>query len=551
MINKSITHCFNWRYVCLMTLICNFSINTYCQIRNSHPLDSLVNRWDQTIPGNFSGQSNVVFDSIEIVHFFDKFPDIITYKEQIKSFYKKRNYAYAWFDDNKLIEQAGNLSNRLMNLQNEGIYKPIFYQKALDSLFYGVNSKLKQKRSDITLELMLTSQYFIFSKLVWEGMNTAVSKSAKWYLPRKKVAYDEYLDSVLKASDKQSSLNEPVYRQYELLKKYLKKYRALNLEEKWEPIPTAKQLLKPGDSSFVIAKIKRRLYKLEDFQGDTSNYKYDSKLTTAIKSFQDRHGLKNNGMLDKETYAELNVPLKNRIKQILVNMERSRWLPVSLTMDYLAVNIPEFRLHVYHADSLLWSCNVVVGQAIHQTTLFYGEIKYIVFSPYWNVPSSIVLNEIMPGIKKDPNYIGKHDMEVIGNQNGLPIVRQKPGPTNSLGLVKFMFPNNYNIYLHDTPSKSLFGKTSRAFSHGCIRIVEPVKLANFLLKNSPEWDAVKIDKAMHTGKEDYVTLNSPVPVFIAYFTAFTDRNNHLNFRKDIYNLDGHLAAMLMSGQGAY
>ncbi|RYY18607.1 MAG: murein L,D-transpeptidase, partial [Sphingobacteriaceae bacterium] len=228
-----------------------------------------------------------------------------------------------------------------------------------------------------------------------------------------------------------------------------------------------------------------------------------------------------------------------------------RWLPVSIKNDYLAVNIPEFRLHVYHSDSLLWSCKVVVGQTVHQTTVFYGDVKYLVFSPYWNIPPSIVTNEVLPGMKRDPNYLAKHNMEQTGFAGKLPVIRQKPGPKNSLGLVKFLFPNSYNIYLHDTPSKSLFGESSRAFSHGCIRVGEPAKLAAFLLKDRPEWTPDKITKAMHQGKEQYVTLKQTVPVFIAYFTAFTDRNKRLNFRKDIYKLDEHLSSMILSGKGEY
>jgi murein L,D-transpeptidase YcbB/YkuD len=358
------------------------------------------------------------------------------------------------------------------------------------------------------------------------------------------------LDSLLKTSSGQFSNDEPVYRQYELLRNFLKTYRDLDTRDRWLPISNTKRL-KRGDTSPVISQLKTRLFKLLDFRGDTLNTRYDDTLVSSLKQFQDRHGLTVNGLLNSETLMALNVPLKTRIKQILVNMERSRWLPVSLNTDYLAINIPEFKLHVYHADSLLWSCSVVVGQAVHQTTLFYGEIKYVVFSPFWNVPQSIVRNEIIPGKKKDAEYIARRNMEITGYQGGLPVVRQLPGPENSLGLVKFLFPNSYNIYLHDTPAKSLFGESSRAFSHGCIRIVEPAKLSNFLLKNRKEWDADKINKAMHSGKEQFVTLIDKVPVFIAYFTAFTDRSNRLNFRKDIYNLDGHLAAMILSGNGIY
>ena len=337
---------------------------------------------------------------------------------------------------------------------------------------------------------------------------------------------------------------------YELLRSFLRKFKALDETDPWLPVDN-KVPLKAGDTTAAVTQIKTKLFKLEDFRGDTLNHTYNAELIAAVRQFQNRNGLPATGLADKATINALNVPLKSRIKQILVNMERSRWLPVWLNGDYLAVNIPEFQLHVYHADSLLWSCKVVVGQSVHQTTVFYGEVKYVVFSPYWNVPQSIVLKEIIPGLRNDTDYLSRHDMEITGYHGKLPVVRQKPGPKNSLGLVKFLFPNSYDIYLHDTPMKSLFGENARAFSHGCIRVVEPVKLATFLLKNNSEWNPAKMDAAMHSGKERYVTLKQKVPVFIAYFTAFIDRNGLLNFRKDIYNLDDHLASMILSGSGEY
>jgi len=534
----------------LILLLSGISLSSCSQqpVKKTIPTDPVAKDWNQTIPGSFSGQSKTVFDSTQLTSFIRHYPEFKSYADEITSFYRKRNYAYAWFDKGLLIEQAGNLSNRISNLKSEGVYKVLPYQNVLDSLIYSINTDKKQ--SNIALELMLTSQYFVFSKLAWQGMNNAVSKSVNWFVPRKKVDYNQYLDSLLKTPAKLTA-DEPVYRQYELLKNYLRKYRKLDSLEKWQPIILENKSFKPGDSSATIALIKKRLYQLEDYHGDASNRLFNSELTTAVKHFQQRHGLAITGLLNNATLTELNVPLKSRIKQILVNMERSRWLPVSLKDDYLAVNIPEFKLHVYHADSLLWSCDVVVGQTVHQTTIFYGEVKYVVFSPYWNIPPGILRNEIIPGMKKNSNYIAAHNMEITGYNNGLPIVRQKPGPENSLGLVKFLFPNSYNIYLHDTPSKSLFGESSRAFSHGCIRIKEPVKLAGFLLQKNSNWNADKIRRAMHSGKEQYVNLKDKVPVFIAYFTAFTDRNNTLNFRKDIYNRDGQLASMIISGKGEY
>jgi len=511
----------------------------------------MAKEWTKTIPGNFSNQTELVFDSAQIVTFLQKHPELAPYEQDLRNFYRKRKFAYAWYEKGVLIEQAGNLNDRLMNLQNEGIYKGIPYQKDLDSLIFDSHAKTKIKKPDVGTELMLTAQYFAFSKVAFRGMSDSVSRAVNWFLPRKKIAYDDYLDTLLKKPSRDAStINEPVYRQYDLLKNFLAKYRTLEAHESWEPIKISKKL-KPGDSSAVISKIKTRLYKLEDFKGDTLSNSFDDELKTAITQFQQRHGLTADGLPGPGTVSEMNVPLKSRIKQIIVNMERCRWLPVSLNSEYLAVNIPEFKLHVYRGDSLLWSCNVVVGQKVHQTVIFYGEMQYVVFSPYWNVPESIVRNEVIPAIKSNRNYLSEHNMVITGKENGLPAIKQKPGPSNSLGLVKFLFPNSYSIYLHDTPSRSLFGESSRAFSHGCIRVGEPAKLASFLLKYDSTWTASRINKAMHLGKEQQVTLKQKMPVFIAYFTAFTDRNNLLNFRKDIYDRDDQLASMIMSGTGQY
>jgi murein L,D-transpeptidase YcbB/YkuD len=495
---------------------------------------------DRTIPGNFSSQSKNVFDSVQIDFFFKRHPTFQPYASEIIRFYSSRKYAYAWFEHGALIEQAGNLANRMLNLASEGITTPAPYAKELDSLVY---SRTKEK-PDTETELMLTAQYFVFARLAWQGLDPAVSQSARWYVPRKKVDYATYLDSLLKAP----SAPEPVYRQYELLRAFLRKYRTLDERHHWDPLVLPAKTPKPGDSIAIVSRIKARLYQLGDLKGDTTSAAFNVELQKALRQFQARHGLDTAGLLTKETMAALNTPLTSRIEQILVNMERSRWLPVRQEGNYLAVNIPEFRLHVYHTDSLLWSCKVVVGQTVHQTSVFYGEVKYVVFNPYWDVPVSIVRKEILPDIKKHPDYLAMHHMRIYGYADGLPVIRQLPGPDNALGRVKFLFPNNYHIYQHDTPSKSLFGETTRAFSHGCIRVEQPARLAAFLLNGQQGWNEDKIDRAMQSGVERYVTLTRNVPVFIGYFTAFTDRNGLLNFRKDIYNLDEQLATMLMSGK---
>jgi murein L,D-transpeptidase YcbB/YkuD len=245
---------------------------------------------------------------------------------------------------------------------------------------------------------------------------------------------------------------------------------------------------------------------------------------------------------------DLNVPVSERIEQIVVNMERSRWLPQQFTSkpSYILVNIPEYKLHVIENSKEVWNCNVVVGDTGNKTVVFTGMMNHLVFSPNWNVPESIVRDEIIPSMEKDSEYLIKQDLEITGERNGLPVVRQKPGAENSLGLVKFMFPNTHNIYLHDSPAKELFNRNTRAFSHGCVRVSEPDRLASYVLRDMPGWDEQRIDEAMNSGEEKYVTLKTKVPVFIVYFTAWVDNAGVLNFRKDIYQNDARLARMILN-----
>jgi murein L,D-transpeptidase YcbB/YkuD len=264
-----------------------------------------------------------------------------------------------------------------------------------------------------------------------------------------------------------------------------------------------------------------------------------------IKSVQKSFGLRQDGVITAALLRQLNIPVKVRITQLLLNMERMRWVPEQPGGDFIIVNIPEFRLHVFEGEKKQFSINIVVGKEAHSTVIFTGSLKYVVFSPYLNVPPSIVRNEIAPAIKRNRNYLSKNSMEQTGYSEGLPVIRQKPGGANALGKVKFIFPNSYNIYFHDTPAKSLFSEDARAFSHGCIRLAEPQKLAAYLLRNQPKWAEQNIKTAMSAPKENWVTLKESLPVFITYFTAWVDSEGLLNFRDDIYGHDKRLATQLL------
>ncbi|MDF2189372.1 L,D-transpeptidase family protein [Paraflavitalea sp. CAU 1676] len=499
---------------------------------------------DPSIPGNFSTQRSLHFDSSHIHQFLKEYPQFNDFAGDIRQFYSNRQFAYAWFDSLGIIEQAGNLLNRVSNIGDEGVTKKVLYLGAFDTLVTDEQLKTSDRNTppsvDANAELMLTAQYFYYAKHVWQGLSEKETKALDWFLPRKKIEQDELLDSLLRSPTDSFLADEPLYYQYYKLKDQLKDYRTIASNGGWPTIKADKKKYQLGDTGVAIRQIRQYLFVAGDLPTDNGSSRFDSSLAQGMKSFQRRLGMKEDAVAGPAVLKEMNVPVRQRIEQIMINMERCRWVPAKPAGEYLAINIPDYKLRLYNKDSVLWSMNVVVGQAIHKTVIFYGEMKYVVFSPYWNIPPGILKNEVLPGIRRDPNYLTRHRMEKVGNT-----YRQKPGPGNSLGQVKFLFPNSYNIYLHDTPSKSLFGRESRAFSHGCIRLAEPKKLAEYLLRNDPSWTSARITQAMNAGKEQYVTLQQPMPVYIGYFTAFVTSDGKLNFRQDVYNRDGRLAKTMM------
>lgn len=243
--------------------------------------------------------------------------------------------------------------------------------------------------------------------------------------------------------------------------------------------------------------------------------------------------------------------LNGVVEKLLINLERMRWMPEPQSGHYILVNIPEFMLHVRNGSEKVFDMDVVVGKEANNTILFSSRLNHVVFSPYWNLPRSIVKNEVLPAMEKNSNYLSENNMEVTGEQNGLPVIRQLPGPKNSLGQVKFLFPNVFNIYFHDTPHKALFKKEKRALSHGCIRLSEPKKMAEYLLKDNDEWTDDKIDQAMNSGTEKWVKVKDPVPVLITYYTAWVDENDSLRVAEDIYGHDKKMAEKLFKSTYFY
>ncbi len=494
--------------------------------------------------------NNLFLDSVQLEKFLNEHAEFKIYEQQYLDFYKQRNYEYAWFDSNGLAEQSDNfinlLNNTIAQLEDSSLYNATLYHD-YERLSDDVKHQQQQAVVEQT-ELLFTGQFFAYAAKVYKGSDIDATELG-WFIPRKKVDLTALLDSSLKSKATTTDKYAPLNTQYKKLQENLAKYFELDKQTAgvWDSIPApAKLLLKKGDSSLIITQIKKRLILLGDIATTDTTAKFDSTLMIAAKRFQRRMGLSIDGVIGAKMILELNVPVKQRIQQLLVNMERVRWMPAEKDTNYIMVNIPEYKMHVYDSGRLMFDMNVIVGKATNSTVIFNGNLKYIVFSPYWNVPPSIVQKEIVPSMKKDKNYLQKNNMETTGTSNGLPVVRQKPGANNSLGLVKFLFPNNYDIYLHDTPNHELFNVSSRSFSHGCIRIAEPKKFAQYLLRSdtATTWKSNVIDSSMHLQKERWVTLQKTIPVFIVYFTAWVDKNGLLNFRKDIYGHDEKMSEKL-------
>ena len=500
------------------------------------PKSDSLPRADLSVQGAFSEQYAMRLDSSNIPKILTAFPLLGKYASGVRQFYNYRNYRYAWYDAKGIVEQANNIYTHVSDLENEGILEKPPYLKMLDSL---INDPMAKEKPDSVLEILLTAEYLFYADKVWNGIPETESSKLKWFIPRKKLNLPYLTDSLITDTSAPLFSDNYSFRQYNLLKEALKKYRQLEKSVSWTPINN-KIKLKLNDQSPDVAALRKRLFELEDLQSDSGSELFDDSLQQAVKSFQYRYGMKQDGVVGPAFLNYINKPVQESISKIIINMERARWVPLDLKSNYLIINIPAFSLYAFDRDSIRFVMNVVVGKDVHKTVLFSGDIKYIVFSPYWDVPASILKNEILPGIQRDPNYLKRNNMEWVGNR-----VRQKPGPKNSLGLVKFLFPNSYNIYLHDTPAKNLFELPTRAFSHGCIRLGEPKKLADYLLRNDPNWTPDKIDAAMHAGVEKYVVLKDPVPVYIGYFTAFVDNTGRINFRDDVYKRDDALEKTMM------
>ncbi|MEZ5035373.1 MAG: L,D-transpeptidase family protein [Chitinophagaceae bacterium] len=453
----------------------------------------------------------------------------------IRSFYNARNYHYAWFSSDGLTEQARFFWNQYDYAVNH-LNDSTMVNKNFSNLAkkYLNREKMTANAKDSLIreaEFGFTEYFLRYINLTYEK-GYVKRKEQEKFVPIKKIDPILMADSLITKKHNDDKYYEQVNDMYASLKNKLPLYLKITRAGGWPKIPSLKSTLKKGDSLPVIRQIKERLQMTLDMSGHDSSNLFTDTLELGVKNFQKRYGYTQTGKVTNSLVNDMNVPAKSRLEEILLNMGRMRWMPQKPKGNLIIVNIPEFMLHVYDGKKLLFDMVVVVGKVGHNTMMFNGDLNQICFSPYWNIPQSIVKNEILPAIARNPNYLARKNMEKVGSY-----YRQKPGPGNALGKVKFIFPNSFNMYFHDTPSKSLFGRDQRAFSHGCIRLSEPQKMAEWLLRNDDKWTKDKIVSAMNQRSEKWVRLKDPVPVFIIYYTAWVDVDGQLNFRNDVYKHD--------------
>lgn len=505
-----------------------------------------------------------LLDSVYLASFFENHTELKGEYSLVSDFYQTRKFNCAWFNSYGLTEQTGKVINLVTDYIESGIVDTTILIPGIITLLDSIRSEHFTPAGNDSIilfsDVMFTTQFFIFSRTAWKGMNASKVKKLEWFLPVNKSTEVTYLDSILSAPPSEIAGTEPVFRQYLLLKGRVKEYSEIQKKGGWDSLPSLTQSIKTGDSSDMIVLLKNRLKVTGDYSLAERSSLMDSSFAEIVASVRERFGLSSEPVIDAKFINQLNIPVEKRLKQMMLNLERWKWVPADPGKNFIAVNIPEYMLHVFEDGKNIKSMKVIVGKAANKTVIFSGDLKYVVLSPYWVIGGSILAKETLPAVKRNPSYLAKHNMEVVTNSNppkvvspssidwnkysasNFPyIIRQKPGPSNSLGYVKFLFPNSYSIYLHDTPTRNLFEKEGRTFSHGCIRIAEPTWLANYLLRNDPKWNEESIDQVMHGGKEQYVTLKETVPVYITYFTSWIDKNGHLNFRDDIYQHDAKLA----------
>jgi murein L,D-transpeptidase YcbB/YkuD len=481
----------------------------------------------------------------------------------MQALYAARDHQPIWIDGLRPGPQFDGLVSALQGIRAHGINPERYELDALVAAQAATARRLFRRKpleepAVVPLEVKATWAWIRAAADLSAGATDVEGPADRWWrLKRQKIDFRKKLVSAMDSGSLGHQLEEfaPASPEYARLKDAYQKYRAIAEAGGWRSLPASLRL-KKGDQSPHVAALAERLHVSGDLGADGSpSSVYGDELAAAVARFQRRHGLEPDGVVGPPLVAVMNVPIASRIRQLELNLERWRWLPRDLGDRYIFVNIPEYRLEIHEGDRIALAMNVITGARNTPTPVFSDTVTHIVFSPYWNVPDGIAAGETIPAVQSDPSFLDRNQIEVVGtsgrvvdpstidwsaaaDEGGFPYrFRQRPGSTNSLGLVKFMFPNEYDVYLHDTPADLLFKRTYRALSHGCVRVERPQQLAEYLLKDQSEWTPDTIATAMHGGEERHAKLHRPIPVHLLYWTARVHEDGTVHFRPDVYGRD--------------
>jgi murein L,D-transpeptidase YcbB/YkuD len=505
-----------------------------------------------------------------------RWPDFSDYEKHAQKFYESYAYSLPWVREGKPTAQAQQVIALLSQAEQKGLsaedYDGPRWRDRMTKL--KPDAPQPSESDAVRFDVALTVCVMRYISDLHIGKVNPKHFDFGLDVEAKKYDLPEFLrEHVVDASDVVGALAqvEPPYPGYRRTIQALHTYLELAKKYDGQLLPAIQKTIVPGDSYPGIPQVVRLLRLLGDLPADANasvdGTVYQGPLVDAVKNFQRRLGRAPDGRITAQTLADLNVPLTNRIRQMQLTLERWRWLPVSYEKSPIVANIPEFHLRAYDENfKIALQMNVVVGKAYgHDTPIFSDTMEYVVFRPYWSVPYSIAKAEFLPRIARDPDYLAKKGFEVVNSRQdvvtsggvssevleqlraGSLFIRQTPGPKNSLGLVKFIFPNNHNIYFHDTPEQEFFSKSRRDFSHGCIRLERPADLAVWVLRNNPGWNMERVRAAMNGSTAQQVNLAHPIPVLIVYATVIVTEDGVVHFYDDIYGHDATLEKVLANG----
>jgi L,D-transpeptidase YcbB len=485
----------------------------------------------------------------------------------LPKYYIENRFEPLWFPHYDTLDKVRQMISYLENLVYQGLDPSHYHYGEIKEQWELIQEDPELLYSGIfisNVDILLSDAYFMLASHLYHGKVDPESQEAQWGIRRNKpnLPLDDKLRKMLKEETIEVGFQH-FYPPHQGYKAMIEEARKLShsMQEDFKILADSKALpVKPGETSSIVPEIKNKLILLGLYDNDTGfvNDRLDSTVTEAIKKLQRQFGLNTDGAVGPNTLKALNMPLEQRLKQLYVNMERLRWMPDSLETKYILVNIADFTLYMMHDADTLISMRSIVGKNYRKTPVFNSTITYLVFSPTWTIPPGIQRNDIIPAVIKNPDYLAEKNMRVFNAQGQLVdpstitwrregmryTIRQAPGKQNALGLVKFMFPNKHNVYLHDTPSRELFARDERTFSSGCIRIEKPIELSELLLADMPQWTPERIRLAMNAGAERSVILDSPVGIYLYYLTAWGGPEGVIHYRSDIYERDDNILQAL-------